>query len=221
MVEYKKELDHFQFAQRIIPYYDVIHKTVEDLFPKNDSKIKAIGLGIGAGGLELQLLKNNSNLSIVGIDISESILNKAKRRLIHYKDRIKFLCCDFTKEDFKDTFDCIYSVFAIHYISDDEKNRLFSKIYNSLKVGGCFIYADIFKSTSNFLTSLYTKKWKAHMLFQGIEENHADMWIEDHLHDANPESISSTINSLKCVNFSEVHSIWKYYGFAILYAQKK
>jgi len=220
MVEYKKELDHFQFAQRIIPYYDIIHKTVKSLVSISDDSSKALDLGIGSGGLALQLLIKYSNLKIDGIDLSESMLQKAEGKLAKYQDRINLIQADFTKKELSDNYDFVYSVFAIHYVTDSAKRKLFEDIYDHLKPDGYFIYADIFNSSSNFLSDLYKLTWKKHMLSQGILDQYADCWVEDHVHKANTTTITNTVEWLKCANFSEVHSIWKYYGFAVLYARK-
>ena len=220
MVQYKKELDHYQFAQRIIPYYDIIHKTVKSLIPQTNKEINALDLGVGAGGLAFQLLMDYSKLTLEGIDLSESMLKKAESRVARYQDRVKLIRGDFTKIEFTNEYDCVYSVFAIHNVSDDAKKELFSKIRDHLKSDGYFIYADIFNSSSDFLSDLYKQTWNNYMLSQGIDEEFSDSWVEDHLIKASPINVTRALKWLKEANFSEVHSIWKYYGFAVLYARK-
>ncbi len=100
-----------------------------------------LDLGVGTG-LELTLLfERFPSARVTGIDISENMLAELASR--PFSDRITAVFGDFFEVDFVGApFDAVISSSALHHFTPDDKARLYKKIFDSLKSGGCFISAD-------------------------------------------------------------------------------
>jgi ubiquinone/menaquinone biosynthesis C-methylase UbiE len=102
-------------------------------------------LDFGCGNGRLEEVLAGKNITYIGVDISENLINLAKRdRLAQngFKNK-KFLKID---NDFKhlpfnaNFFDTVYSIAVFHHIPGDTNRLLVAKeLYRLLKPGGCMI----------------------------------------------------------------------------------
>ena len=97
-----------------------------------------LDLGCGDGG-QCEKLLNLGADSVVGVDISQNMIQAAKKRL-NGCDHIKLHCIsieDFTASE--NSFDIIVSSLAFHYVADIES--LFHNIHTWLKDSGLLIFS--------------------------------------------------------------------------------
>jgi ubiquinone/menaquinone biosynthesis C-methylase UbiE len=113
----------------------------------NDGKYLEVGCGTGT---LLNLLKeHNEKLDIIGIDISEWILNIAKQK---YPD-ISVQLASVTDLPFEnEKFDCIIVNGVIEYVQDTEKQ--FEELYRVLKPGGYLIIVTMGWNIFKFILEL-------------------------------------------------------------------
>lgn len=113
------------------------HPTIRAMMPAvNDFKILDIGCGTG----ELsEYLVSKGAFSVLSIDISERMINLAKRRFQHISG-MKFECCAFEDFDLQSNyFDLVVSSVAFHYIEDF--SLICKKVCQSLQNGGYLIFS--------------------------------------------------------------------------------
>jgi tRNA (cmo5U34)-methyltransferase len=118
-----------------------------DFLPySKEDEIKAFELGIGTGFFTESFLNAYPKAKIVAVDGAAKMLELAKERLGEQKG-VDYRVCDFTKIeealDSNDSYDVIFTSFALHHLDDSEKTELLHKMYAVLKPGGWFINADI------------------------------------------------------------------------------
>lgn len=126
------------------------HKYVEkpamfSLLPDlNGKRVLCIGVGTGHEANALKL----KGSEVIGIDISEGMINHAKK---NFPD-MEFLVKDMNKLDFLDlSFDFVYSSLAFHYT--DDLDSLFKNIWRILKPEGQLLFSTthpVFDSTIQF-----------------------------------------------------------------------
>lgn len=134
-----------EFFNRKIDGYDEIHLKMMD--NKNaiasslkENTTKVLDLGAGTGLELIPLFKRFPNVKVTAIDITENMLDELKKRNFAYN--VECICSDFFEVDFGNDYDAVISSAALHHFTEDDKEKLFNKIYNSLKVGGQFVNSD-------------------------------------------------------------------------------
>lgn len=110
--------------------------TIQTLLPPLQGK-NILDLGCGYGWF-CRYARNNHAVSVVGLDISEKML--AKARSMTHGDGIVY-----QREDLETltlspgSFDLVYSSLALHYLQNIE--RLLTTIYQSLTPGGMLVFS--------------------------------------------------------------------------------
>ncbi len=98
---------------------------------------KVLDIGCGAGGHDRKLIELGAE-SVLGIDISEKMLEEAKKN--NNSDKITYQLLSMNNlEKINEKFDLVISSLAIHYIEDYD--GLCKKVFNLLKDGGYFIFS--------------------------------------------------------------------------------
>ncbi|MEK7526547.1 MAG: class I SAM-dependent methyltransferase [Patescibacteria group bacterium] len=110
-------------------------KTLEKMLPDFKSK-KVLDLGCGFGW-HCQYAIEHGAVSVVGVDISEKMLDVAKEKTS--KD-IEYICKPIEDIDFpKDSFDVVISSLTFHYLVSFED--IAKKVFSWLKSGGEFVFS--------------------------------------------------------------------------------
>ncbi|MFG1492190.1 class I SAM-dependent methyltransferase [Halobacteriovorax sp. ZH4_bin.1] len=139
-----KESDHFLKSQTLI---ELAQKalSITSLGPQG---LKALEVGCGQG---LNLADFNFS-QLLGIDISEAAVNKAKRNFPN--DEFKILS-SLELGKLQESFDFILDSHQIHYLqSQDEISRYISNVYALLSNGGVFCFEAMVKSKKMILSDL-------------------------------------------------------------------
>ena len=147
---YEKNQEMRKFFNEKSENYDSRHKELGLM----DNKIKIteylkgniqyiLDLGVGTGLELISLFERFPNVKVVGIDITENMLDILKER--EFAENIEMICDDFFKVDFgKEKYDAVISSAALHHFTKEEKEILYKKIYESLKENAQFINSDKF-----------------------------------------------------------------------------
>lgn len=108
---------------------------LKPLFPPLKGK-KVLDLGCGYGW-HCQFAADQQASHILGIDLSQRMIEEAKKR--HSDPRIEYRTGAIEAYDYPpDTWDCVISNLALHYIEDIE--TVFRKVYQTLKPDGIFLF---------------------------------------------------------------------------------
>ena len=100
---------------------------------KLDKKKNVLEIGIGTGRIAAKTAPHCLNLT--GIDISPKTVERAKDNLKDHPN-ISFICDDFYRHQFEDTFDIIYSSLTMMHFED--KKEVISKVDKLLNKNGIF-----------------------------------------------------------------------------------
>ncbi len=76
----------------------------------------------GCGNGRDSIFFANNNINVIAIDQCKNEINKLKKE--NHLKNLKFIFSDFTKLDWIDTFDNIYSRFTLHAIKEEEENSV-------------------------------------------------------------------------------------------------
>ncbi|MCT2535316.1 methyltransferase domain-containing protein [Aquibacillus koreensis] len=112
--------------------WHILRKMIPDLRNKS-----VLDLGCGYGW-HCRYAREQQASSVIGVDISEKMLQKARE--MTDDAAITYLQLPVEDIDFSDSqFDVIFSSLAFHYIKSFD--QLCQKVYRYLKPGGCFLFS--------------------------------------------------------------------------------
>ncbi len=108
---------------------------LKPLFPPLTGK-KVLDLGCGYGW-HCKFAAEQGAEEIMGIDLSARMLDEAKRR--NADERIAYRLCGIEEYEYpEETWDCVVSNLALHYIED--LDSVFQNVHQTLKSGGTFLF---------------------------------------------------------------------------------
>jgi tRNA (cmo5U34)-methyltransferase len=174
--------------------------------------LKLLDLGCGTG-LELdEIFKVNPAVQVTGIDLTESMIEKLRRKHIARKNQLHLIVADYLKYDFgKNTYNVALSVATLHHFSYEEKTTLYKKIYISLKQGGFYVESDYMAPDQEF-EDFHFAESKRIQAEQDLKEGY--------FHYDTPCTVENQITMLKKAGFSSVEIIDQKEKWAILVARK-
>lgn len=130
--------------------YDDVHlpmmdnkRAITELLP--DGIKRVLDLGAGTGLELIPLFERFPDAYVRVVDISEEMLLQLKKR--DFADRLDIMCGDFFAGDLGHDYDAVISSAALHHFSEEEKARLYARIYESLVPGGIFVNSDRYLKT--------------------------------------------------------------------------
>lgn len=122
------------------------YKFTAECLPK-DPDCSIIDLGCGTG-LELdEFFVLNPSARVTGIDLAPGMLKKLQDKF--YDKDVNLILGSYFDVPFGiDNFNAAVSVESLHHFTMDEKIPLYSKLWESLKLGGYYILTDYFASSN-------------------------------------------------------------------------
>lgn len=121
---------------------------VRKLALKPDSEARVLELGIGWGDKAAQLLVAHPRVRLVGVDVSEPMLVRARTRLAAWSDRVELHRRDLAGPDALlglGSFDAAISSMTLHHLSSTSIRRLYADIATSMRSAGVLVEIDRFE----------------------------------------------------------------------------
>jgi tRNA (cmo5U34)-methyltransferase len=187
-----------------VPRYDEIQDTVVSLLALRPPH-RVLDLGVGTGVTALRVLEALPDARVVGLDVSQEMLGRARQRLRAHRRRVTLRAANIAAPEIDGLYDAIVSVLAVHHLWADEKRHLFSRLWEHLSPGGVLVVADAFRHASDRLLELYD--------YPRPEDPHEAE--HDHL-----DTTADHLDWLQAAGFASVDVAWKYEDVGALVAWK-
>ncbi|MCK5016616.1 MAG: class I SAM-dependent methyltransferase [Candidatus Peribacteraceae bacterium] len=212
--------DYDTVSDKVVMKNNEMHKCLVDAisFEKN-KELKILDLGCGTGhGMKL-IMKMFPNAIATGIDYSHKMIEKSKKNLSEFLDRVVLVEEDFNKIDLTEKYDVIVSAAAIHNSSHENKQTLFKKIYNALKEDGIFINADFIRAQTDDLNNQYREIYRK-FLENNLCREELKIWLKHAFEEDMPMKLSEQFIILKNHGFANVKIVWQF-NHEVVYIAKK
>ena len=177
----------------------------------------ALDLGCGAGNFSLKLIELLPNLDCTLIDLSQPMLRKAEERIAEVSNgKIKAIQTDFLNMQLQsETFDIVVTGAAMHHLrSDEEWETVFTKIYKSLKKGGCFWISDLIMHDNPEINQLMWRRYADYLETAGGKEYQKSVFAYIEKEDT-PRSALYQLDLMKKIGFSYVDVLHKNSCFSV------
>ncbi len=219
-----KVKDHFESEAQeferiilaLIPHYSTMVRALAEAIPfGRDDSIRVIDLGCGTGTISAQILELFPKAQITCLDFAENMIAHARAKLARYP-HVKYLTADFRAFDWCGQFDVVISSLALHHIvTNEEKQKFYCRIYESLSSGGVFYNADVVLASSGYLQNFYMREWRRFMSLRVPHEEIEGKWIPKYHEEDNPAKLLDHFDWMKDAGFSDIDVVWKYFNFAV------
>ena len=163
---------------------------------------RILDLGCGDGRLLSLALSHCPDATGVGLDLSATMLEQARRRFDN-DDRVSFVRHDMDgRLPDLGTFDCVVSSFAIHHCHDNRKQQLYTEVFSILEPGGVFCNLEHVSSPTDEIHNRFVRAMK--------------MTPEDEDPSNKLLDVETQLRWLKEIGFEQVDCYWKWRELALL-----
>ena len=165
-----------------IPFHREVHGLIVDFLKGNykpDQVQKILDLGVGTA-ITSRLIKDvlpNANFDLV--DFSRRMLRGAEEKM--GSENVKYILGDYSKIKFSKKYDIVVSVIGLHHQDNTGKQKMFKKIYELLKPGGVFIFADLVTYKNEKEAALNQAKHFKHLVDSTGDDKTLSEWAHHHL----------------------------------------
>ena len=206
--------------KKCVPRYDELLNTMFLYLEPDFKPLRILDLGCGTGNLTQRILEQFPDAQIDALDLSEDILEESRKRFAN-KSNMNYLQADFKSMNLPHgNYDLVMSSIAIHHVEDPFKLKLYKEVYQSLKKGGIFIFAD---QTRGITDEIYLKNiecWKYEAFKLGSTEENWNMWMaHQDAHDFH-SPVAWHLENMKIAGFNKVDLLSKYLMWGVFWAKK-
>jgi tRNA (cmo5U34)-methyltransferase len=126
---------------RSVPRYAETLEYAADMIARWIDGGKVVDLGCSTATFLIKLHKKNPHLTLIGVDSSEAMIEKAKEKAAAFGAPIDLITADATKLAFDD-IDAIGANYLLQFIRPPTRALFVKKICGWLKKGGIFIFSE-------------------------------------------------------------------------------
>ncbi len=230
---FEKEIDkQFEFDEEVasvfddmlsrsIPFYHEVLNLVSNLVVKNCINGDVVcDLGSSTATTLIEIYKNSDkNLKLIGIDNSNAMIERAKKKIAAFGADIKIIYADFVEDDIP-LSKVMLANYTLQFVRPSKRLKLVRKIYNSLESDGLFIFNEkiIYEDSKlhkQMIDEYYKfKKKKGYSDFEISKKREA---LENVLI---PYSDEENIILAKSAGFKSVDIVFKWANFTCFIAKK-
>lgn len=207
--------DYDPLRRILIPCFDDFYGTAVNVIrAERSAQLAILDLGAGTGlysGM-VQTLFPNAEFTL--LDLAEDMLEQAIARFRSLGKAPAIRIGDYVASDLGGPYDVVISGLSIHHLTDPDKQRLFQRIYQALKPGGCFINADQVLGSTPELEHRYREQWVASVRALGATDAQLDAAFKRMEHDR-MAPLAAQLNWLTAAGFQNVDCWYKHFSFAV------
>ncbi|MBW9172796.1 class I SAM-dependent methyltransferase [Clostridium estertheticum] len=181
------------------------------LIPKING-LKVLDLGCGTG-LELdEIFKKNPTVMVTGVDLAKDMIEKIKLKHSDKLNQLNLIVDSYFSYDMGESvFDVALSVETLHHFNHEEKTKLYTKIFKSLKPNGFYVETDYTAPNQDY----------EDFHFNENKRIRSELGITDGFyHYDTPCTVENQIQMLYNVGFKSVEKMWQHENTTILLAMK-
>jgi ubiquinone/menaquinone biosynthesis C-methylase UbiE len=180
-----------------------------NLLPENINTLLDLGCGTG---LELETIFNRfPKLNVTGVDMTPAMLEYLKKKYYNKDIVLKqgnYLTLDLGFQE----YDAVISFQTLHHLTHEEKKKIYKKIYDACKPGGCYIECDYMVLTQEEEDILYRENQKLRA--------EQDINIDEICHFDTPCTVENQLQFLKNAGFLEVNMVWRQENTTMIVGRK-
>ena len=208
--------DYDRARRQLVPQFDELYGAVLESIPYGAADgFRVLDLGAGTGLLSAVVAEAYPNARLTLVDFSPRMLEEARRRFASSGEgRIELSVLDYAKEPLPGEYEVVVSALSIHHLEDEDKRRVFGKVYGVLVGGGVFVNADQVLAPTPEIEGRYHEWWLREAHERGVSEEHLAASLERIKQDKNA-TLEAQMEWLREAGFEAVDCPYKNRRFAV------
>jgi tRNA (cmo5U34)-methyltransferase len=205
---------------RSVPFYKEnlsLSINIVKKYLKNSDKV--LDLGSSTGTFLINLAKINSTLKLTGIDNSKAMIERAKNKAKAFGVEIEFKNDDFINCNFEKS-KLIVANYTVQFVRPIKREKLISKIYNSLEENGLFLMSEKLISEDKKLNKILIDEYYEYKKKKGYSEYEISKKREALENVLIPYTEEENKEMLKNAGFKHIETIFRWCNFATFLAFK-
>ena len=203
-------------ASRSIPFYSEGHELIanlSDFFISPNSVCYEVGCSTGT--LTHRLASHNIEKvgsRFIGIDVEKEMIQAARGKVTPLPDNIEFVIDDILQIELEPS-DLIVAYYTVQFIRPSERQRLISKLYESLQWGGALIMFEKVRGPDARFQDILTRLYDDYKLDQGYSAEEIISKSRSLKGVLEPFSTQGNIDLLKRAGFVDIMTVMKHLCF--------
>ena len=205
--------------KKFIPCFEDYYINTTKFIASNITEPRRIlDLGAGTGLLSYFWYQHYPESEYVLVDIADDMLNIARKRFAGL-DKVAYRVMNYSDGLPNGDFDVIISALSIHHLENDEKTKLFAKIYDKLPAGGLFVNYDQFCANQEEMNKWFNSYWENQLPKSGLTDKDLALWQERRKLDKEC-SVEDEIEMISKCNFNIAECVYSNQKFSVIVAIK-
>jgi tRNA (cmo5U34)-methyltransferase len=170
-----------------------------------------LDIGCGAGNYTLMMLSKLPDLNCTLVDLCRPMLDRAVERVgKQTKNTVNVIQGDIRDIELKENcFDIILAGAVLHHLREEQDwEKVFNKLYKSLKPNGCLMISDLVTQDNELLTEYIRKRYADYLEKTGGQEYRQKVFDYIEKEDS-PRSITYQLDLMKAAGFKTVEILHK------------
>ncbi len=206
---------------RSVPFYkEMLNLTTSFAlkYTKKDSTVYDLGCSTATTLINIAN-HTNHQLNLIGIDTSSAMLDRASHKAKGYGHDISFIQDDIFNIELQNA-DVVISNYTLQFIRPLQREKLISKIYDSLNDGQVFIFSEKVICEDKVLNKQFIDEYYRFKKEQGYSEFEIAQKREALENVLIPYSYDENQKMIKNAGFKHIECIFKWVNFATFIAIK-
>ncbi len=225
------------FGRYFVPERERQVATVSAMIPPIEGPFVALDLACGEGLLSEAILERFPEATVIGLDLSPTMLDRARQRLAPYGGRFEARQFDLADTAWRGPdggAHAIVSSLSVHHLDGAQKRALFRDLWRMLAPGGALVIADVVLAASPEARTLAAETWDEEVTKRALAlDGHTaaldyfrregwNMYRADVPDDCDkPSTLADLLRWLEEAGFAEVDVYWMLAGHAIFGGRRR